>query len=804
MKTPSLKIRFAIAMSIGALVLVIVMGAISMHFAQDDLMQTLAGEQVDMITRVADDLDGDLRFAVDSLVATADATPLDLATDPERFDAFQAQHPALFKLFEQVFVTDARGIVVANSPRKNFALVGIDLHDRSYFQRVIATKKSVISEPLRGRLTGLPIIDVAVPILSKDGAVVAVMVGVLPLTHATLLGNFVSTRIGKTGYFAVMTTGARPIYLVHPDARRVMQPVEREQIRAMDPARVATRAGSLVSPLTEGGDALVSYKRLKQTDWLLVAVLPGEEAFAAIAHARKRTIRIGIVAALIALPVVWLFAWAMFLPLSRLRLQVEALAHRSATGGGVVIGTRDEVGEVAIAFNAMLAGQRAAEASRLASDQDRRRLVAILESSQDYVAMADVKGRLTYLNASARARCGIGLNVDLTDVSMRDHLPRWAFERLENEGIPGALRDGVWMGETAILGIDGREVPVDHTVIAHRNVDGRLEFFSSLLHDTSAAQAASIAMRSSEARMLSIADALPVLVSFIDRDYRYRFVNSRYEDHFGVDKTTFLGRSVAEVIGEKAYAIYRPFLERAARGESQVFEVESHAGMRPVHFFVKLIPQYDDDDRITGYHFIHQDVTDHKVENQRLSQLARADALTGLLNRAGFESAILEAMARTRHHLSSMALFYLDVDRFKSINDRFGHPIGDKLLRGFASRLVRAVRSADIAARLGGDEFVVIAEGVRNVDDVRSIAAKILRAMRADFDLAGTTLSITASVGVAIYSGEPIKVEDLVKRADEALYRAKEGGRNRYALDDEMPSFGATTLISADPETIEG
>jgi diguanylate cyclase (GGDEF)-like protein/PAS domain S-box-containing protein len=316
------------------------------------------------------------------------------------------------------------------------------------------------------------------------------------------------------------------------------------------------------------------------------------------------------------------------------------------------------------------------------------------------------------------------------------------------------------------------------------------------MHDTSAAKAASVAMRSSEARMLSIADALPVMVSFIDCTYRYRFVNSRYEDHFGLDKSHFIGKSVEEMVGPAAYRVYLPFLERVSGGEPQVFEVESHQGIRPVHFFVKLIPQYDEFDEITGFHFIHQDVTDHKVENQRLSQLARADALTGLLNRSGFETAIVDAMGRSRHHMSAMALFYLDVDRFKAINDKFGHQIGDKLLRGFAARLLRAVRSADIAARLGGDEFVVIAEGVRSVDDVRSIAGKILRAMRPAFDLNGVTLSITASVGVAIYAGEDIKVYDLIQRADAALYRAKDSGRNCYAIDDDMHAFGSTSLIT--------
>jgi diguanylate cyclase (GGDEF)-like protein/PAS domain S-box-containing protein len=730
------------------------------------------------------------------MAASANAMPHDVAMDVKKFDTFYAQSPALLQLFDRVFVLDTSGIVKTAYPDTDSKLIGVDLSERRYFQRVMAFAKPVISDPLRGKVSGAPLIDIAAPILDAEGNVIAVMVGVLPLSKKNFLGEFGDARIGKTGYFTVVTTWPEPTYLAHPDKARIMQPATGDKSRAMSKIINATTAASIISTLEDGSEALITYKPMKMSNWVLAAVLPGEEAFATVAHARTRTIEVGFIAGLIVLPIVWSFAWIMFRPLNGLRKQVEAIALDPHGGSLAVVGRKDEVGEVAIAFNAMLAGQRASEALRLASDQDRRRLVAILESSQDFVAMADVKGRLTYLNASARAICGIGLNDDVSKSSARDYLPPWALDKLQKEGVRAALRDGIWLGETAVIGANGREVPVDQTVIAHRNVDGRLEFFSSLLHDTSSAQKASAAMRSSEARMLSIADALPVLVAFIDRDYHYDFVNSRYEDHFGVDKTHFLGKSVEEVIGTSAYQVYRPFLERAAAGEPQLFEIESHAGVRPAHFFVRLLPQYDDDDRITGYHFIHQDVTDHKVENQRLSQLVRADALTGLLNRAGFETAIVDAMARSQHHLSAMALFYLDVDRFKSINDQYGHQIGDKLLRAFASRLVRAVRSADVAARLGGDEFVVIAEGVRNVDDVRSIAGKILRAMRPEFDFNGTTLSITASIGVAIYAGEPLKVEDLVQRADAALYRAKDGGRNCYALDDELQTFGSTSLIA--------
>ncbi len=794
MKTLSLKLRFSIVVSIGALALVSGMGAILMHYAQKDLLATLSTQQLGLVTRVGDDLDVRLKLALDSLTASAGALPRELLADPAGFSALQAQQPALLQMFDEIMIVSPAGRVTAAYPQEPF--IGIDVHERAYFQRAMAFAKPVISDPLRGKVTGQPLVSFAVPIVDGDGQVVSVMVGVLSPTKRNLLGSLATSRLGETGYFAVVASYPDPVYLAHPDPSRLMQQVRRAESPAMARVLSAAAPGVTFGKLDDGGKALVSFRPLAMTDWTLAAILPEAEAFAAIDRAGTRTIEIAVAAALIALPLVWLFAWRLLLPLCALREQVERIARDPAMSADSLVDVvgGDEVGQLASAFNQVLRGQREAEASRIASDQDRRRLVALLESSRDFVAMTDPSGHLTYMNAAGRVCRGLGLNDDLRPTTLQDHVPRWAAERLLTVGVPAALKDGVWLGESAVVAADGSEVPIDHTVIAHRNLAGELEFFSSLMHDTSAAKAASAAMRASEARMLSIADALPVLVSFLDRDHRYDFVNSRYEEHFGIERSQIIGKSMADLLGEAAYQHYLPYLERAATGESQVFELESRAGLRPVHFLAKLIPQFDEHRTLIGFHFIHQDVTDHKVEHRRLSQLIHADTLTGLLNRAGFEVAIAAAMQRSRDHGVAMALFFLDVDRFKSINDQHGHPIGDKLLRAFASRLVHAVRSADVAARLGGDEFVVIAEGLRNIDDVRSIAKKILRSMRLDFELDGTTLSVTASIGIAVYMGtiadQAMKAEELVRRADVALYRAKNAGRNRYDLDD--PSSGQT------------
>ncbi len=495
--------------------------------------------------------------------------------------------------------------------------------------------------------------------------------------------------------------------------------------------------------------------------------------------------RIAVVSALIVLPLVWLIGWLMLKPLTDLKRQIDSLQGDDAEGRCVTEGRDDEVGGVARAFNALLARQRASDAQRAASDRDRRRLVAILESSKDFVATTDNAGRVTYLNAAGRACRGLGLHDDLSATTIADHFPAWAAARIEREAVPTALAHGIWQGETAVLGRDGVEVPIDHMVIAHRNVDGKLEFFSSLMHDITHAKEAQRAIRHSEARMASIADSLPMLVAFVDTECRYVFVNGLYEGFFGKARDAIVGRTVEDVAGADAVAFYRPWFARASHGETVVFDRErvDDKGAK-THFVCKIIPQFDDDNALIGYHFVHQDVTDFKVEQQRLSHLASMDRLTGVSNRAGFEAALDEGMQRAAANDSCLALLYLDIDGFKGVNDTYGHLAGDALLRTFAARVKAAVRTADVVARLGGDEFVVIAESLRSVDDARSVAAKILRAMRARFEVDGMSLAITASIGVALYRGEALDAHALVERADAALYRAKRDGKDRYAVAD--------------------
>ena len=173
---------------------------------------------------------------------------------------------------------------------------------------------------------------------------------------------------------------------------------------------------------------------------------------------------------------------------------------------------------------------------------------------------------------------------------------------------------------------------------------------------------------------------------------------------------------------------------------------------------------------------------DHRVHLEaKLSHMAQHDALTGLPNRALFEDRLEQAFARCLRNGNVLALMYIDVDHFKTINDSHGHAIGDTLLRAFAERITKLVRSIDTVARLGGDEFALIVGELQDQRDAEDLAVKILESMRQVFVLEGLRLKVTASIGVAAVSATTATDTDsLIRRADTAMYAAKKAGRDTF------------------------
>lgn len=193
------------------------------------------------------------------------------------------------------------------------------------------------------------------------------------------------------------------------------------------------------------------------------------------------------------------------------------------------------------------------------------------------------------------------------------------------------------------------------------------------------------------------------------------------------------------------------------------------------------LPVFGDKGEFLGRRASNRDITERKMAEAQVEQLAFFDPLTGLPNRRLLSDRLLHALSQAKRFKRSMAIMFIDLDYFKTINDTLGHDVGDELLKIVAQRLEGCVRSGDTVARQGGDEFIVVLAEINHPEDAAQVAEKVAREVRVPMVLAGTELEVTASIGIAVY---PIDGTDdareLMKKADKALYRTKEAGRNGY------------------------
>ncbi len=165
-----------------------------------------------------------------------------------------------------------------------------------------------------------------------------------------------------------------------------------------------------------------------------------------------------------------------------------------------------------------------------------------------------------------------------------------------------------------------------------------------------------------------------------------------------------------------------------------------------------------------------------------IQKMATHDSLTALPNRALFNETLAHAIAQAERHGRGLAIFFMDMDRFKNINDTLGHGVGDRVLQEASRRLLASVRSSDLVARLGGDEFVLMVEDFRDTGDLADIAAKVLQGFEPTFMVDGQELGLSASVGICTYPADGLDAPTLLSNADIAMYRAKEQGRNRHCF----------------------
>ena len=535
-------------------------------------------------------------------------------------------------------------------------------------------------------------------------------------------------------------------------------------------------------------------------------------------------------------------------------------------------------------------------------------LRAIMDGVPAPVAYIDREEHCHYVNRTFLQYFGLTA-AQVAELRLRDVVGHGIYQSAQAM-LSRALEGESTAFDRLVPGANGVRRWMTIRVVPDAGPSGEVHGAFVLMNDIHGLKQAQEALRASEAELRLIMDNVPARVSYIDQDYRYRFLNRHNEEWLGVNRKELAGRKVHEVAGEARFLQLQPLLDRVLDGESVSTELllpqpSGEMKWESIHY----APNRDSEGNVIGIYAVHTDVHDQKrnedalrranwmlsshISNtplavlewdpdlklirwspqaqnifgwsadeilgmaltdnpmihgddveailglvtklmtglepratsltrnyrkngdviwcewyhsgllgddgqvvsilsfvqdvssriqaeERLQYMATRDALTGLPNRLRLHERLTQAIAQARRNGRRVGVLFIDLDRFKNVNDTLGHRIGDELLKHVTQALSAALRETDLLARLGGDEFMVIVEDFDDPQVLGRIAQKLLDAIAQPFTIEEHDIYVTSSIGIAVYPDDSDDPDELLKHADVAMYRSKDLGRNTY------------------------
>ncbi|MEC9467474.1 MAG: EAL domain-containing protein [Actinomycetota bacterium] len=412
-------------------------------------------------------------------------------------------------------------------------------------------------------------------------------------------------------------------------------------------------------------------------------------------------------------------------------------------------------------------------------DEARRaqELTRVLEATPDPVAILDPAGEHVVWSNDAVAR--LGLATPDGPIRLLDLLDGWSQARYATTALPTVRSEGTWRGELRLVGASGT-VPVSAVLVAHRDQEGAVDAISLMARDLTDLHAAQERVEASEVRLAALVEHASDLVCVIGEDGRVVYASPAVARILGQEAHALEGVEVADLVhpddlsdltGLAADVLTRPGMSPAA--EARI--AHAQGGWRHMEVVATNLLG---NPAVAGVVVNARDVTERVEVAAQLEERAYHDELTGLPNRAMLLDRLQDALHRAARHDRMVGVLFLDLDRFKVVNDSLGHGAGDDLLREAARRLERTIRPGDLVARLGGDEFVVVIADMVRTTDALAAAERVRTALARPLELGGDPTVMSASVGIAVAHGTETPA-DLLRDADTAMYRAKEGGRDR-------------------------
>ena len=736
-----------------------------------DMERLLGEEQFSTVSLIAAQINRELAGRQAALEQVARTAAPALQAGPAATQQMIEQRPALQALFNGgVYVTDAEGMAIADVPLPA-ERVGVYYADRDYIATPLRTGASVIGRPVIGKRAGVPVFVMTAAVRDEQGSVIGVLAGVTGLDAPNFLDEITESRYGETGGYLLVDARNR-LVITASDKTRVMETLPPPGVNSAVDRFVGGFESSTVAVNPRGVEVLISAKGIPVSGWYLAASLPTTEAFSPIRQMQQRMLWATLALTVLAGALTW---WIVRRQLSPLLATAGTLAALSASGQTpppLAVTSDDEIGLLVGGFNRLLETLGSREAALRDSEE---RFRALHDASSSGI-MIHEHGVILDCNQGLAAMTGYSVAELVGMDGLRLCAPEW------HERVVSYIRSGLDKYYDAVgLRRDGSsyQLSVHSCDVPYKGRRVRATEFIDITERKQAedqlALAASVFTHAREGIMIT------------DTTGRIIDVNESFARITGYSRAEVIGQNPRLLSsGRQQEAFYCGLWRDLAEKGHWYGELWNRRKNGELFAAMQTISEVRDvHGKPQQYVALFSDITAAKTHQKQLEHIAHYDGLTTLPNRVLLADRLQHAMAQVPRRKNYLAVVYLDLDSFKSVNDQHGHETGDQLLIAMARHMKQALREGDTLARLGGDEFVAVLPDLDETSDCLPILSRLLAAAAQPVVVGELRLEVSASVGVTFYpQAEEIDADQLLRQADQAMYQAKQAGKSRYHLFD--------------------
>lgn len=779
------------------------------HILREDMQRLMGEQQFSTATILAAAVNDDLAQRLHALQVVAATLVAEAPRAPSELQTLLEQKPVLLDLFNGgVMIVDGDGTAVADVPRST-GRIGLNYMERDHIAAALREGRATVGRPVIGKKLAAPVLAMSAPIRDAQGRVVGALFGVTDLSKPNFIDKVAGNVYGRTGAYLLVAPQYRLVFAAS-DKSRIMETLPARGVNAAIDRFVDGYEGSAVFRASDGAEVLASAKSVPLAGWFAVVAQPIEEAFGPIRAVQQRVLAAAILLTLFAGALTWAVLRRQLAPMLNTVKTLAAFSDASHFPHPLPVVRRDEVGELIGGFNRLL--ETLSQRERAVRDS-RVFVQGVLDSVPSQIAVLDGQGVIIAVNepwrrfaienggeaGTAAPNTGVGTNyLSVCGEGERSGGEANAGIRAVLEGrSPGfsfeypchSPREQRWfqMTVTPLEGGHKGVVVVHSNITARKLADDRLRLAASVF--THADEG--IVLTSATGRIVEVNDAFCRITGYSREEVLGRnpriFKSGRHDDAF--------------------YAELWRQITREGSWKGEIWNRRKNGEIYPEQKTISTVR--DESGLVRHYLALGSDITERKNMEDQIRRLAFYDPLTNLANRRLFHDRTRQALAGSKRTGRPGALLFIDLDNFKPLNDTHGHDIGDQLLVEVAQRLQKCVREVDTVARFGGDEFVVMlcelpSDSAESRRQAALVAQKILARLSEPYVLGIEPAApglrkiehrCSASIGVTLFTGDDTNEDAVIKRADTAMYQAKEAGRGAIRVVD--PDAGPSVQEAA-------